>query len=283
MALTYQGLSGRSERNTVVARRGSYHGNTLGALDLSSRPHLRTPYEPWLGRFRHVGDDPAELERDLAKGDVAAFVAEPISGASRGATVPPDDYWPTIAALCRSYDVLFVVDEVMTGFGRTGAWFAIEHWGVEPDLMICGKGASSGYWPLGLAIASGRVFEVIGERFVHGYTYSHHPAGAAVGMAVLDILTEEDLVAAAARQGERLRVGLKEALGERVTDVRGKGLLVGVAFDDDPQSVVSAARNQGLLVYPAAIPAVLLGPPLVITDEEVDQIVERLSAALHET
>jgi adenosylmethionine-8-amino-7-oxononanoate aminotransferase len=241
------------------------------------------PYEAWLGRFRHIGDDPAELEQELEKGDVAAFVAEPISGASRAAAVPPDDYWPAIAALCRSHDVLLIVDEVMTGFGRTGAWFAIQHWGVEPDLMICGKGASSGYWPLGLAIASGRVWEMIRDRFVHGYTYSHHPGGAAVGMAVLDIIVEEELVAAAVRQGERLRAGLQEALGERVIEVRGKGLLLGITFEDDPQAVVSSARAQGLLVYPAAIPAILLGPPLVITDEEIDLIVDRLSAALYET
>jgi hypothetical protein len=188
-----------------------------------------------------------------------------------------------VAELCRRHEVLLVVDEVMTGFGRTGHWFGIEHWNVEPDLLICGKGASSGYWPLGLAIASGRVYEAIGESFVHGFTYSHHPAGAAVGKAVLEIIEKESLVEAAARQGTLLRSRLEEALGGRVIDIRGKGLLVGIELDADPKAVVSAARAQGLLVYPAAIGAILLGPPLIITEPEIDQLVDRLTAALDET
>ena len=280
MARAYQLESGRPERSVIVAREGSYHGNTLGALDLSGRQHLRAPYESWLGRFRHVPNDIGRLEEELARGDVAAFVAEPISGASLAAAVPPDDYWPSASELCRQHGVLLVVDKVMTGFGRTGRWFGIEHWNVAPDLMICGKGASSGYWPLGLAIASGDVFDVIGDTFVHGYTYSHHPAGAAVGKAVLDIIEREGLVEAAARQGAALKRRLAEALGDRVIDIRGKGLLLGIELDADPQAVVAAARNHGLLVYPAAIPAILLGPPLIISDEEIDQIVERLTAAL---
>jgi adenosylmethionine-8-amino-7-oxononanoate aminotransferase len=280
MARTYQIASGRPERSVVVAREGSYHGNTLGALDLSGRQHLRAPYESWLGRFRHVPLDIGRLEVELARGDVAAFVAEPISGASLAAAVPPDDFWPAVSELCRQYEVLLVVDEVMTGFGRTGRWFGIQHWDVKPDLMICGKGASSGYWPLGLAIASGDVFDVIAETFVHGYTFSHHPGGAAVGKAVLDIIERESLVEAAVRQGEVLKGRLQDALGDRVIDIRGKGLLIGIELDGDPQAVVASARNHGLLVYPAAIPAILLGPPLIISDNEIDQIVERLTAAL---
>lgn len=283
MARAYQAAQGRPERSVVVGLEASYHGNTLGALDLSGRPQLRAPYESWLGRFRHVPLDIGRLEEELDRGDVAAFVAEPISGATRAAKVPPADYWPAVAELCRRHEVLLVVDEVMTGFGRTGRWFGIEHWNVEPDLLICGKGASSGYWPLGLAIASGRVYEAIGESFVHGFTYSHHPAGAAVGKAVLEIIEKESLVEAAARQGTLLRSRLEEALGGRVIDIRGKGLLVGIELDADPKAVVSAARAQGLLVYPAAIGAILLGPPLIITEPEIDQLVDRLTAALDET
>lgn len=283
MARAYQAALGRPERSVVMGLEASYHGNTLGALDLSGRPQLRAPYESWLGRFRHLPLDIERLEEELNRGDVAAFVAEPISGASQAAEVPPDDYWPAVAELCRRHEVLLVVDEVMTGFGRTGRWFGIEHWNVAPDLMICGKGASSGYWPLGLAIASGRIYEAIGENFVHGFTYSHHPAGAAVGKAVLNVIESEGLVEAAARQGALLRSRLEESLGDRVIDVRGKGLLIGIELDADPRAVVSAARAQGLLVYPAAIPAILLGPPLVITDAEIDQLVDRLSAALDQT
>ena len=280
MALAYQQARGHPERSVLVAREGSYHGNTLGALDLSGRPHLRAPYESWLGRFRQVPLDLGRLADEFVKGDVAAFVAEPISGASLAAAVPPDEFWPAVSELCRRHGVLLVTDEVMTGFGRTGRWFGIQHWDVEPDLMICAKGASSGYWPLGLAIASGPVFDAIGEDFVHGYTYSHHPAGAAVGRAVLDIIANEGLVEAAAEKGERLQSFLKESLAGRVTDVRGKGLLIGVTFDADPRIVVASARRQGLLVYPAAIPAILLGPPLIISNEEIDELVRRLSAAL---
>ncbi len=283
MARAYQSAQSRPERTVVVGREGSYHGNTLGALDLSGRPHLRAPYESWLGRFRHVPLDLGRLEEELEKEDVAAFVAEPISGASLAAVVPPDDYWPSVAELCRRHDVLLAVDEVMTGFGRTGRWFGIQHWNVEPDLMICGKGASSGYWPLGLAIASGRVFETIGNDFVHGFTYSHHPGGAAVGRAVLDIIEREGLVEAAARQGALLRSRLEDSLGDRVMDIRGKGLLIGIEVDADPRAVVTSARAQGLLVYPAAIPAILLGPPLIINDDEIDLLVERLTVALNET
>lgn len=299
MIHTYQTVQGRPERTAVLARQGSYHGNTLGALDLSGRPSLRGPYEGWLGRFRHLppvyefrcpapmhpqgcGKWHADRLADEieSQGDVAAFVAEPISGASLAAAVPPDDYWPAVAEVCRKYDVLLVADEVMTGFGRTGRWFGIEWWGVEPDLIIAGKGASSGYWPLGLAIASGQVFDAIGDRFVHGYTYSHHPGGAAVGQAVIDIIRSEGLVEAATRQGERLRTGLESTLADRVADIRGKGLLIGVELTGDPHQVVTLARQHGLLVYPAAIQAILLGPPLNVTDDEIDQIVERLTAAL---
>ncbi|MGH8957584.1 MAG: aspartate aminotransferase family protein [Acidimicrobiia bacterium] len=299
MARAYQMAQGRPERTVLVGREGSYHGNTLGALDLSGRPHLRAPYEPWLGRFDHLppvyeyrcvcpshptgcgkwhGD---QLEAAInARHDVAAFIAEPISGASLAAAVPPDDYWPAIAEVCRRHDVLLIVDEVMTGFGRTGKWFGIEHWGVEPDLIICGKGASSGYWPLGLAIASGRVFDAIGERFVHGYTYSHHPGGSAVGQVVIDIISREELVGAAARHGERLKGELETALLGRVGDVRGRGLLIGVELFAARDAVVAAARRLGLLVYPAAIVGILLGPPLIIGDSEIEQIVERFDLAL---
>ena len=149
----------------MISRWGSYHGNTLGALDLSGRPPLRRPYEPWLGRFRQVSaaypyraDDPgamalgdgaalaAELEHAIqaaGPGTVAAFVAEPIVGATLAAAVPPDDYWPAIAAVCRRHGVLLIADEVMTGFGRTGRWFGLDHWGVRPDLLVAAKGATT--------------------------------------------------------------------------------------------------------------------------------------------
>ncbi len=289
MARAYQLVRGRPQRTTVLAREGSYHGNTLGALDLSGRPALRQPYEPWLGRFVQLSeaDDPEVLEEMIiARDDVAAVMLEPISGASRAGAVPPVGYWPAVAEICRRHDVLLIADEVMTGFGRTGKWFGVEHWGVSPDLLTAGKGASSGYWPIGLAFASGSVFDAIGADFVHGFTFSHHPVGAAVGQAVLDIITRERLVDAAETKGKRLRSALADALPG--VEVRGRGLLVGVVWESaqvgmtwGTRAIVESARRQGLLVYPAAIEnAIVLGPPLTIDDAEIDELVDRLVAAV---
>ena len=315
-----------SDRTVVIARHGSYHGNSLGALDLSGREPLRRPYEPWLGRFDHVsaaypyragepaahalGDTAAlvkELETAIAEagpGRVAAFVAEPIVGATLGAVAPPDDYWPAIAEVCRRHGILLVADEVMTGFGRTGRWFGLDHWGVRADVMAAAKGVAGGYFPFGLAVASGAVYETITATggFVHGFTYSHSPVGAAVAAEVLRILETERLVEASATKGERLRVLLTDRLGEHpnVGDVRGRGLLVGVELVADrttrapfPRSarlieaVMAHARAAGLLLYHGTGNAdgtngdtVLLGPPFVVSDAELLQIADLLTVAI---
>ena len=327
MARAYHLARGETERLTVIARWGSYHGNTLGALDLSGRRPLRRPYEPWLGRFRHVsaaypyraGDpganalgDAAELAAELERaietagpGTVAAFVAEPIVGATLAAAVPPDDYWAAIAEVCRRHGVLLIADEVMTGFGRTGAWFALDHWKVRPDLLVAAKGASSGYWPFGFVAASGRVHDTVtapGAGFVHGFTYSHAPVGAAVAREVLRILRDEDLVAASAAKGERLAVLLHGHLDEQpaVGEIRGRGLLQGVELVADretrrafprvarvTEAVVAAARERGVLVYSGTGNAdgtdgdmILLGPPFVVTDDELVRIAEVVAESI---
>ena len=229
LARAYHVARGEPDRWIVYGRWGSYHGNTLGALDLSGRKSLRRPYEGWLGRFRHVSaaypyraGDPgsnalgtaeelaAELDATFAAaepGTVAAFVAEPIVGATLGAVVPPDGYWPAIADVCRRHGVLLIADEVMTGFGRTGRWFGVDHWGVRPDLLVAAKGATSGYWPFGFVAATGEIHDTVrdGPGFVHGFTYSHAPVGAAVAREVLRILEDELLVEASAAKGERLQ------------------------------------------------------------------------------
>ncbi len=322
----YHLARGESNRWVVFARWGSYHGNTLGALDLSGRKPLRRPYEGWLGRFRHLSaaypyraNEPgadalgsaeelaAELERAIEAADpgsVAAFVAEPIVGATLAAAVPPDDYWSAIAAVCRRHGVLLVADEVMTGFGRTGRWFGMDHWGVRPDLLVAAKGATSGYWPYGFVSASAEVADTVlgAGPFVHGFTYSHSVVGAAVAREVLRILEEEDLVAASAAKGDRLRGLLDERLGEHpnVGEIRGRGLMVGLELVADrpsrapfPRSaritegVVAAARREGLLVYSGTGNAdgvdgdlILLGPPFVVSDDELVQITERLAGAI---
>lgn len=314
------------DRTVVIARWGSYHGNSLGALDLSGREPLRRPYEPWLGRFRHVsaaysyrageaaahalGDTAAlaaELESAIAEagpGRVAAFVAEPIVGATLGAVAPPDDYWPAIAEVCRRHGVLLVADEVMTGFGRTGRWFGMDHWGIRADVMAAAKGVAGGYFPLGLAVASGNVYDTItaGGGFVHGFTYSHSPVGAAVALEVLRILETERLVEASAEKGERLLTLVSDRLGghPNVGEVRGRGLLVGVELVADRatrrpfprsarliESVMAEATGQGLLIYHGTGNAdgtngdtVLLGPPFVVTDHELETIADCLGEAV---
>jgi adenosylmethionine-8-amino-7-oxononanoate aminotransferase len=324
MARAYH-LARGEDRHVVIGRSGSYHGNTRAALDVGGRDPLRAPYLPWLGHARHTlaayeyrcpfpqthphacGVRYAEaLERTILEagpGAVAAFVAEPIAGAALGAAVPPNDYWSAVMEVCRRHGVLVIADEVMTGFGRTGRWFGCDHWGVRPDILVAAKGAASGYWPLGLAVASGPVHDTIAARgFTHGFTYSHHLVGAAAGRAVLEVLRDRDLVAASELRGKRLREGLRARLGEHpaVGDVRGAGLLVGVELVRDrttrspfaradrvTERVVAAARERGLLVYSSTGCAaggdgdlIVLGPPLVITDLEVDEAIDLLAAAI---
>ncbi len=306
-------------RHVVIARRGSYHGNSRGALDASGREPLRAPYLPWLGQTVHVppvypyryqmtaAEHAEALERaiDRVGADrVAAFVAEPVSGAALGACVPPDDYWSAVSEVCRRHGVLLVADEVMTGFGRTGEWFGCDHWGVRPDVMVCGKGASSGYWPLGVTISTGSVFETVRSAgaFVHGFTWSHHPIGAAVAHAVLRRLRDDSLVERAATLGRRLHSALRAALADdpHVGEVRGIGLLAGVELVRDrstkepfPRSeqvierVVAAAAQRGLLAYPSTGCAngidgdvLLLGPPFTITEARLDDAVDLTAASI---
>jgi adenosylmethionine-8-amino-7-oxononanoate aminotransferase len=324
MARAYH-LACGEDRHVILARRGSYHGNTRGALDASGRESLRRPYLPWLGQARHTlaayeyrcpfpathprgcGQRYADaLERLIVEqgaGRVAAFVAEPVAGAALGACVPPDGYWPAVAEVCHRHGVLLVADEVMTGFGRTGRWFACAHWDLRPDILVAAKGAASGYWPLGLAVASGAVHDTIAAAgFTHGLTFSHHVVGAAAGRAVLRVLRERNLVDAAAVKGGRLLAALRARLGGHpaVGDVRGLGLLAGIELVADratrapypraarvTERVTAAARDLGLLVYPSTGCAdgtdgdvILLGPPLVVSDAEVEEIAELCAAAV---
>jgi hypothetical protein len=326
LARASQLARGETDRWVVVARWSSYHGNTLGALDLSGRRPLRRPYEGWLGRFRHVsaaypyraGDPGAqalgttqelvdELDRVISAsgpGTVAAFVAEPIVGASLAAAEPPPGYWRGIAEVCRHHGVLLIADEVMTGFGRTGTWFALDREGVEPDLLVAAKGATSGYWPFGFVAAAGQIHDLVTAAgpFIHGFTYSHQPVAAAVARAVLRVLESEALVEAADTKGERLLALLRDRLGDHpaVGDIRGRGLMVGVELVRDretreayPRSVrlaetiVRLARERGLLLYWGTGmangvdgDAILLGPPFVITDDELARIADGLGEAL---
>lgn len=317
-------LARGEDRAVVIGRKASYHGNSLSALDAGGKDPLRKPYLPWLGRFAHIeaayeyrctmpdhprscGTQHAEALdraiREIGPENVAAFIAEPVAGATLAAAVPTDDYWPVVAEVYRRHGALLIADEVMTGFGRTGTWFGLDHWDVKADILTCGKGSTSGYFPFGFAAASGEVFETVrGTGFVHGFTWSHNGVGAATAHAVLRRLREGNLVEASRAQGERLLKDLTSALADSpvVGDVRGIGLMIGIELVADRDSkapfarreqvterVVAAAFEHGLLLYSSTGHVdgtdgdlVMLGPPFVISDEECGFVIERTEAAI---
>ena len=325
LARQYQVEIGQKQRFQVFSRHQSYHGATLGALAVSGNVRRRQIYLPMVREFEQVSlpycyrcrydckncgqQYAAELERALAasKDETAAFIFEPVSGATLGAAVPPQGYLQEVAAICRRHGVLLIADEVMTGMGRTGRTFAVEHWDVVPDIIVTAKGMSSGYAPLGAVIASARVVDAIANgsgSFTHGFTYNAHPVSVAVGRAVLRRIREHKLVQAASQQGTA-GPALKSALeGLRevpsVGDVRGLGLLWGVEFVADKKTkqpypmelnfagrVGQAAAARGLLVYPMqgcvdgyAGDHLLIAPPAVISPEQTVWAAEQLRAAI---
>lgn len=327
MVRAYWLAQGEPDRTIVVSRWGVITAIRSGH-SISGRRGLRKPYEPWLGKFEHVsaaypyragleGADAigsgaeavAELDALLHRvgpGRIAAFVAEPIVGATLAAAVPPDDYWPAVSGWCERNKVLLVADEVMTGFGRTGTWFGVNHWGIRPDLLLAAKGATSGYWPFGFVAAAGRVAEpLISSGFVHGFTYSHSIPGASVARAVLKVLQEEELIQAAALRGVQLRSALELALKDEpwVGEIRGRGLLIGIEVVADRASklphprtariteqILAAAKSadgDGLLLYSATGQAngtdgdqLVIGPPFVIGGEEIERIASGTAAAI---
>jgi adenosylmethionine-8-amino-7-oxononanoate aminotransferase len=324
LARSYHLAMGQSGRSTVIARRSSYHGNTLGALDLSGKELLRKPYTPWLGRFLHAprayeyrcenpshpegcGDwHAAELQRMIdsyGADTIAAFVAEPVAGATLAAAVPCEDYWPKIVEVCRRSGVLVIADEVMTGFGRTGRWFGFDHWNVQADIVTAGKGTTSGYVPFGFAACTGEIYEAVAQKgFVHGFTWSHNALGAAVALAALRRLRDDGLVDRARDLGAKLHGDLSAALSDSpiVGDVRGIGMLLGVELVADRDSkepfprqaqvterVLAAARGAGLLLYSSTAHVdgsngdlIVLGPPFTLTDEDRTTLVERTVDAI---
>jgi adenosylmethionine-8-amino-7-oxononanoate aminotransferase len=324
MARSYHLAVGQAGRSTVIARRSSYHGNTLGALDLSGKEPLRKPYTPWLGRFLHAprayeyrcenpthpdrcGDwHAAELQRMIESygpETVAAFIAEPVGGATLAAAVPCADYWPKVVEVCHRYGVLVIADEVMTGFGRTGRWFGLEHWDVRADIVTAGKGTTSGYVPFGFAAASGDVYDAIAPKgFVHGFTWSHNALGSAVALAALRRLRDDGLIDRSRDLGAKLHGDLSAALTDVriVGDVRGLGMMLGIEVVAERESkepfpryaqvterVLATAREAGLLLYSSTGHVdgtngdlIMLGPPFTLTDEDVTTSVERTVDAI---
>ncbi len=330
LARQYQVETGYPDRHQILSRTQSYHGATLGALSVSGNRRRREIYLPMIREFAHVGMPypyrcafncpdgcrncgpryAAELGHaiEAANGEAAAFIFEPVSGATLGAAVPPVGYLESIVEICRRHDILLIADEVMAGMGRTGRNFAVDHWNVAPDILVTAKGLSSGYAPLGAVIARKKIVDAIAAgsgSFLHGFTYNAHPVSLAAGRAVLRFLQTHELVAKAdSDRAGSLAFDFRQALEglrkeESVGDVRGIGLLWAIEFVADkstkrpfPQDqtfssrVASAALKRGLLVYPmqgsvdgVSGDHILLAPPAIITRDQIAWSVEQLSAA----
>ena len=319
--------SGASQKFRVVSRRQSYHGSTLGAMSVSGNVARRAPYLPLLPEWGHIApcfcyhcpfdktfpscnvacaDD---LESFLSANDsatVSAFIFEPVVGATLGAAAPPDGYVKRLAEICRNRAILLIADEIMTGMGRTGKPFAVEHWGVEPDLILVGKGVASGYAPLGAVLISSRVAEAFAKgsgAFQHGFTYQAHPVSTAAGNAVLDILETQNLFTRVESVARQLRESLAPfASHPNVGEIRGLGLLMGVEFVKDKstcepfpkernvaEKIRQAMLQKNVLVYPTQGCVdgfrgdhILLTPPFILTAEESKLIATALESALEQ-
>jgi len=333
LARQYQVEIGERQRTQIVSRDQSYHGATLGAVAVSRNKRRREIYRPMLREFATVStpycyrcaydctdgcfncgqEYAAEVEQVIADSEdtVAAVILEPVSGATLGAVVPPKGYLEKVAEICRRKEVLLIADEVMSGMGRTGRNFAVDHWKVTPDILVAAKGLSSGYAPLGALIISKKVVDVIASgsgSFIHGFTYSSHPISLAAGRAVLNHIAQHSLVETADSERDgSIANTLREHLGRlldvnAIGDVRGIGLLWAVEFVANRASkapfptetnfcgrVAQAAIARGLLVYPVQGCVdgdlgdhILIAPPAVISSDQITWACEQLGAAIEE-
>jgi len=244
--------------------------------------------------------------QDQGPENVAAFVVEPIGGASTGALVPPEDYFSVIQQICKKYGIFLILDEVMTGFGRTGKLFAYEHWDIKADIVALSKGMASGYYPLGAILTRDDVVEKVISKgsFAHGHTYAGNPMDCAVGFEVLNVIMEDHLVENAAMVGKVLKAGLEELSNryEIIGQVRGKGLLLALEIVMNRNTrkpfppernvnllLMDEAYDGGLIIYPRRCinglsgDHVLIAPPIIVTEDEIYKILKRLDRALSRT
>jgi len=318
---------GQPMRRRFIARRQSYHGNTLGALAIGGNEFRRKPYEAMLVAHRHIAPCYAYRERrhdeteetygqriadeletvilDLGPETVAAFLAEPVAGATLGAALPVPGYLQRLRAICDRYGVLLIFDEVLCGMGRTGAMYACNDEGVAPDLITVAKGLGAGYQPIGGVLASQRVYNAVagGSGILrHGHTYMGHTMACAAALAVQRVIREEHLLDNVRRQAHRLRATLEERLGNHhhVGDIRGRGLLVGIELVKDRASkepfdprhrlhhrILQEGLQQGIICYPSGGCVdgqrgdhVLLAPPFNVDERQIDEIVELVALAI---
>jgi putrescine---pyruvate transaminase len=300
LAKAYWRAVGEPSRQVIISRSHAYHGMNAYGTSLGGIPMLTEAFTPLVSQVEQVPwDDPGALEKTIemvGAQRVAAFFCEPVIGAG-GVYPPPEGYLQAVRDICRRHDVLFVADEVITGYGRVGEWFASGRFGLDPDLITSAKGLSSGYLPIGAVIAGPRVAEPFWragstEIFRHGYTYSGHPAAAAVALANLDLIEREQLIPrVAALEPVLARALAPLASHELVSAVRsGTGLLAAVEIADDAraadpaigQKLVLAVRARGVLTRLLRGVALQVSPPFVITEPEIGRIAEAFGGAFDE-
>ncbi len=315
VARFYWKMNGRPDKVKIIGRQKGYHGLTAAAMSATGIRSFWRNFDPLQAGFHHIPIHYCfrcpyhmsypqcnvlcadALEHQILAEDpetIAAFVAEPVAGTG-GVLVPPPEYFPRIRETCDKYNVLFIADEVITGFGRTGTMFGLEQWGVVPDMMSFAKGVTSGYQPLGGVMLSEKLFRTFQElpadvTFSHGYTYSQHPVCCAVALRNLDIIEQEGLVGRAAAMGSRLMAGLKQLESlSLVGEVRGIGLMAGVELAGGKAGapclagvsakVLEYTESHGL-IHRIRDDSIMLAPPLTITEEQIDSVVNILGEAI---
>jgi len=309
LARYYWKLKGKPDKTKVISRIWGYHGVTMAAMCATGIPAYWPMFEPRIPGFSHIPSPypylyeapegsrsqgiaaADELEKQILEegaATVAMFIAEPVQGAG-GVIVPQEDYFKRIREICDQYEVLLVADEVITGFGRTGKMFGLEHWGIEPDLMQFAKAITSGYFPLGGIGISDEIASVMndsGSPWMHAYTYSSHPVGCAVALAMMDIVENEDFVGQAQTKGKHLLVKLKEALADHphVGEVRGLGMMCGVELvkDKATKEMFDASDGIGAKVHAETVKRGMfsrvrgdcycVAPPIVTSESTIDDI-----------
>jgi adenosylmethionine-8-amino-7-oxononanoate aminotransferase len=324
LARQYALARGESQRWKIISRRPSYHGCTLGALAVTGYTPLSAPFAPMMREMPKIPAPRAYLDgldaRDPATGrhyadmlaaqieaegpeSVLAFIVEPVGGASTGALVPPAGYLQRIREICNRYGVLLIHDEVMSGGGRTGRFFAAEHWDVAPDLIALSKGFGAGYMPLGAMIARENIVDAVLDAggFAHGFTYAGNPLACAAGLAVIDEIETQGLLQNAGAMGELLERRLGDLMQNYpfIGDVRGKGLLLAFELVTERekmtplpaelnayQRLVDIAYERGLIIYSRRTRDGIEGdhflvcPPMIVTEEQIDEIIDKLDASL---
>lgn len=320
----------KSSKWKVISKWNSFHGNTLGSLSMTGISERRTIYDPMLINFPKIHQfyhyrNPwecktleetsikaaLELEQEILRqgpDNIAAFISEPVVGSATPGIHPTNIYFKMIKDICEKYDILLIIDEVMSGFGRTGRKFGIDHYGVQPDIIIAAKGMSCGYTPIGAAVVSDEIFDTIMVKgsgiFVHGHTYGGNPLSCGIASKVIEIVEREKYVQNSHRMGQYLMKKLEKLYQYPIVgDIRGKGLMVGMEFvknqdtkqpfevkDKVNNLVMNNCLNEGIIMYPGGGSVdgnrgdhILITPPINIIKSEIDELVEGLEKAIIKT